>query len=185
VQLYQKRGYAVNSGSNSICHSHTEQNATSRLYTCTPSPSVTSVLSKAVSSGRILRPLQREVHSEPALAVGKEDILVLAEDWLTLRAAQEERDQAVAVGSRNLPVAVAVSKDLKGAVGAEVETRSDRRDFAVLGAALVKEQLAVEDILGAVVVESNHNLAALKDLLVVGLARRMNVDCPLESHSVQ
>jgi hypothetical protein len=175
----------VNSGSNSICPSHTEQNATSRLYTCTPSPSVTSVLSKAVSSGRILRPLQREVHLEPALVVGKEDILVLAGGWLTLREAQEERGQAVAVDIRNPPVAVAVSKDLKRVVGVEVETRSDHRDSAVLGAGLVQEQLAVEDILGAVVVESNHNLAALMDLLVVGLARRMNVGCPLESHSVQ
>jgi hypothetical protein len=150
-----------------------------------PFRSVTSVLSKAVSSGKILRPLQREVHSEPALAVGKEDILVLAGDWLTLRAVQGEHVQAVAVDIHNLPGAVAVSKDLKGAVGVEVEMRFDHKDSAVLEAGLVKGQLAVEDIPGAVVAESNHNLAALKDLPAAGLVRRMNVGYPQESHSVQ
>jgi hypothetical protein len=121
----------------------------------------------------------------PALVVDTGDTPVLAVGCSTLRAVRGEHGQAVAVDIHSLPVAVAVNKDLKGAVGVEAEKRSDHKGSAALEVGPVKEQLAVEGILGVAVVESSRILVALKEHLAVGLVRQMTVCCPPESRSVQ
>jgi hypothetical protein len=125
-------------------------------------------ISKAGSTGRILRPLQLAVRSVLDLVVGTEGSFVpVVLGLLMHQVAQEVHGQVVVEGTRNLSEAAVAYKGLKAVVAMEVEMISDRMHSDALVVGLVEELLVVEDSLTAVedsqnfVVQMGHPLIYL------------------------